>query len=124
MKLETKKLLFDTLGACREIAVFTEGMSFPDCQASSLLRSAVERQFEILGEAAVRLRDTHPQSLDAVASRFMSDTDFPAFFRAATGGLAPYDYQRLLIVPMGSEDRGEYVSLLAKISAGGDCHAR
>ena len=54
------------LGACREIAAFTQGKSFDDYERSSLLRSAVERQFEILGEAAVRLRDREPETLESI----------------------------------------------------------
>lgn len=61
MEPDPKKLIFDMVSACREIGEYTHGKSFDDYRNNSLLRSAVERQFEILGEAAVRLRDHDPR---------------------------------------------------------------
>jgi uncharacterized protein with HEPN domain len=54
----TRKLLFDIFEASRAIRSFVEQMSFADYLADPRTRSAVERQFEILGEAFVRLRDS------------------------------------------------------------------
>jgi uncharacterized protein with HEPN domain len=47
----TRKRLLDALAACRAIASFTEGLDFPAYEASLLVRSGVERQLEIVGEA-------------------------------------------------------------------------
>ena len=47
----TRKRLHDALAACRAIASFTEGLDFSAYEASLLVRSAVERQLEIVGEA-------------------------------------------------------------------------
>jgi uncharacterized protein with HEPN domain len=47
----TKKRLLDALLACRAIRSFTAGIDFAAYEASLLIRSAVERQFEIIGEA-------------------------------------------------------------------------
>ena len=51
MNKEAKKRLVDGLTACRVIAQFVAGRTFEDYEANLMLRSAVERQFEILGES-------------------------------------------------------------------------
>lgn len=56
MKLETKKLLFDVMSACQSIARFTADWTFEGYTENEILKSAVERKFEIVGEALVRLR--------------------------------------------------------------------
>lgn len=48
---EVRKYLFDIEQACRLLAEFSNGKTFADYQSDALLRSAVERQFEIVGEA-------------------------------------------------------------------------
>src|SRR2546421_9984798 len=68
MKLETKKLLFDVVSACREIEEFTAGQTFSDYLASSMLRAAVERKFEIIGEALVRLRAADAESFKRISA--------------------------------------------------------
>jgi len=64
MRLESKKLLYDVLQAADLLAEFTEGASLDDYLGSALLRSAVERQFEIIGEAIGQL-----SKIDLVAAR-------------------------------------------------------
>ena len=51
MRLEAKKYLYDVQQAASWIADFTAGKRFEDYRSSAMLRSAVERQFEIIGEA-------------------------------------------------------------------------
>lgn len=46
-----KKLLFDVQQAGDPISSFVHGKSFKEYQADMMLQSAVERQFEIIGEA-------------------------------------------------------------------------
>ena len=57
MTNEAKKRLLDVLNACAVIAEFVAGKDFAAYEADRMLRSAVERQFEIIGEArGTRLR--------------------------------------------------------------------
>jgi uncharacterized protein with HEPN domain len=51
MQLEEKALLHDIRIAGVKIQTFTSGMTFKDYQADDMMRAAVERQFEIIGEA-------------------------------------------------------------------------
>jgi uncharacterized protein with HEPN domain len=62
MRLESKKYLYDILQAAKSLEQFSSGKSFGDYQADSLLRSATERQFEIIGEALRRLSKDDPAS--------------------------------------------------------------
>ena len=55
MQLESKKYLYDVLQAARRLQQFSVGKTFPDYAADALLRSAAERQFEIIGEALRKL---------------------------------------------------------------------
>ena len=51
MRRDPRALLSDVVAACDLLADFTRGKSFDDYAAEALLRSAVERQLEIIGEA-------------------------------------------------------------------------
>lgn len=54
MRPEVAKRLLDALEAIRQIRSFTADKTAADFAASRLLQSAVERQFEIVGEALGR----------------------------------------------------------------------
>ncbi|MBD2462381.1 DUF86 domain-containing protein [Oscillatoria sp. FACHB-1407] len=54
--------VWDMVQAIRRIQEFTMGLTSDDYQASILIQSAVERQLEVLGEAAGRVSDTFRQT--------------------------------------------------------------
>ena len=54
------KHLFDALTAVRLAREFSAGVSFAAYEANALVRSAVERQLEILGEACQRMTQVDP----------------------------------------------------------------
>jgi uncharacterized protein with HEPN domain len=60
MRRETRKYLGDIAQAAELIAQFTAGKTFDDYMADAMLRAAVERQFEIIGEALVQLTKRDP----------------------------------------------------------------
>ena len=55
MLRETKKYLSDIQRAAELVRKFTEGKTGADYEEDIMLRSAVERQFEIIGEAMNQL---------------------------------------------------------------------
>ena len=55
MQRDPKSLLWDAHAAAEVIAAVTAGKSFADFDRDIVLRSAVERQFEIIGEALAQL---------------------------------------------------------------------
>lgn len=55
MRLETKKYLLDIQQAALLAAEFVAGRTFADYQETAMLRAAVERQCEIIGEALAKL---------------------------------------------------------------------
>lgn len=66
MRPESLKLLEDVRAAVAYILDKTRGKSLEDYLGDDLLGPAVERHFEIIGEALVRLRRLDPETLGRV----------------------------------------------------------
>lgn len=56
MRLEAAAALWDAERAARLVTEFVSGRSFEYYESDPMLRSAVERQFEVLGEALNRVK--------------------------------------------------------------------
>ncbi len=67
MNSRSRKLLFDVLESGRSIRGWCVGRSFADYEKDRQFRRAVEREFEIIGEALNRLSQADPD----VAARIM-----------------------------------------------------
>lgn len=60
MSAEAKKYLWDVREATGRISRFIDGRTFDDYLNDEMLRAAVERQFEIIGEALNQLSKRDP----------------------------------------------------------------
>ncbi len=67
MRAEARKLLWDAHLATGRVIEFTTGKNFADYEADALLRSGVERQLEIAGEALAQLRRLDAETAATIA---------------------------------------------------------
>ena len=89
MRLEAKKYLYDMQQGASLLAEFVAGRTFADYQADAMLRAAVERQFEIIGEALSKLA-----RLDAdVAARVSEHRRIIAFRNILIHGYVDVDHR-------------------------------
>lgn len=84
---QAAKYLWDARRAAERIARFTGGRSHDDYLADEMLRSAVERQFEIVGEAFAGLRRMDP----GLAANIPSLSRIVAFRNVLVHGYATVD---------------------------------
>jgi len=99
MRLESGAHLWDAAEAARLVHEFTRGKAEADFNSDPMIRSAIERQLEILGEALNRLRRDDPDTstrvpdLDKVIgmrnilAHEYGDIDYEIVWRAATTGV-------------------------------------
>ena len=89
MRLELAKYLYDMQHAAASLAAFIEGRTWSDYERNAMLRAAVERQFEIIGEATAQLA-----KLDAVAvERIPEYRRLIAFRNVLIHGYAEVDHE-------------------------------
>ena len=91
MRHDPKSLLWDARDAATAIADMTAGKSFADFDSDIVLRSAVERQFEILGEALGQLARLDPM----LAARTPDLRQIVAFRNVLIHGYALIDRARV-----------------------------
>ncbi len=87
MRLEAKKYLYDIQQAAARIGDFTAGKGFEQYRTDAMLCAAVERQFEILGEALAQLARLD----DVLASRISERRRIIAFRNILIHGYADVD---------------------------------
>lgn len=66
MRADTAKRLHDALTACSKLQSFIAGADLMMYESSDLIRSASERQLEILGEALNQARQHDPSLIDQI----------------------------------------------------------
>ena len=89
MRIESKKFLYDIAHAAKLALGFIAGKNFADYNDDIMLRSAVERQLEIVGEALAQLARIDP----AVASQIGEYQRIIAFRNILIHGYAEIDHR-------------------------------
>jgi uncharacterized protein with HEPN domain len=89
MRLEAKKYLLDIQQAAALTSAFVAGRTFADYQATAMLRAAVERQCEIIGEALAKLAKVD----EPVAARISGYRRIIAFRNILIHGYAELDHR-------------------------------
>ena len=87
MRLELAKYLYDMQHAAASLAAFIEGRTWSDYERNAMLRAAVERQFEIIGEALAQLAKRDPD----MAARISEYQRVIAFRNVLIHGYAEVD---------------------------------
>lgn len=67
MNDEIQKSLFDIILASEDIVEFTEGLNLSDYSENKMVQKAVEREFEIIGEALNRIKIMNSEILKDVS---------------------------------------------------------
>jgi len=89
MRVETKKYLLDIQGAAALALDFVSGRTLADYEASAMVRAAVERQCEIIGEALAKLAKVD----EAVTARISEHRRIIVFRNILIHGYADVDHR-------------------------------
>jgi uncharacterized protein with HEPN domain len=89
LPLEVRKYLYDIRQACELLYEFIAGKTLADYASQAMLRSAVERQFEIIGEALNQLFKQDP----SLALRITDHRRIIAFRNRLIHGYADIDHE-------------------------------
>lgn len=76
MPHKVRKLLIDLTMSCEEIIEFSKGKSFDDFIENRVLQLAIEREFEIIGEALSRLSRIDEENLEKNIPEYRKIIDF------------------------------------------------
>lgn len=111
MKRSPNAYLYDILEAADAIYVFLRGVDFAQFLENDLIRSAVERKYEIIGEAVSQLAKIEPK----LASQISRWREIIAFRNIIVHGYAELDYEVVWNARDASlpELRAEVAALLA-----------
>ena len=66
MQHDLQKYLLDVLESARLIQEFVSGSNYDQFTVDELVRAAVERKFEIIGEALTRIKKQDPSLMDHI----------------------------------------------------------
>ena len=94
MHPKSPKWLQDILEACDLIQTATAGRALADYETDRVLRSAIERKFEIIGEALNRIRQNDP----ALAERIPDNRAIIGFRNLLIHGYDSIDHSRVWAV--------------------------
>lgn len=100
MQREAEALLFDALTAIERVDRFMVSTTFEDYKANELLRSAVERQLMVVGEALWQLRKAAPETAD----RLREIDRIVAFRHVLVHGYASIDDRLVFAIGEGKLD--------------------
>jgi len=67
MKKEIKKYLFDIMSSAEEINSYTNNFTFTDYSSNKLVQRAVERNFEIIGEALNAIKYNYSDLINKIS---------------------------------------------------------
>lgn len=118
MPRDARAYLADIVESCDAITVAVQGLDLARYQGNRLVRSSVEREFIIIGEAAAALARIAPEVFDAITrARRIVDFrnplthEYPAVDDAVVWAIAERDVPVL---------RRECAALIQRISPAGD----
>jgi len=86
---DRRAFLWDMLQAARSVLAFTSGRTFEEYLGDLMLRSAVERQLEIVGEALRQMLAVFPES----EATFHGAREIIAFRNRLARGYAQLDHE-------------------------------